>query len=231
MITFNPYDPRTWPLKIPIIAHDVGLSHDRSTAVIGGNRPFSLGLRVLGVQEAVELPLGLYGSELANALAAIDQAYDRNCLIVADLSNDPTYAETLSDSFGPRVIGVQIGRYGEGTTWDMRRVRNGAIPVYNVGRTFLFDLLHAELRDQRVRFAPTPECTRAYQQLMALEREQRDSGKVYTCPPGQHDDLGISVAMLAWAAQHLHLDAWTRPIFDAHRPPRKRSTYDMRAFT
>jgi hypothetical protein len=30
----------------------------------------------------------------------------------------------------------------------------------------------------------------------------RESGTVYTCPPGQHDDLGISCAMLAWAAGH-----------------------------
>ena len=69
------------------------------------------------------------------------------------------------------------------------------------------------------------------EQLTALERQQRDSGNVYTCPLRQHDDLGISVAILVWAAQHPHLEPWTRPIFDAHRPPRKRSTYDMRAFT
>ena len=25
--------------------------------------------------------------------------------------------------------------------------------------------------------------------------------------PGQHDDLAMSLALLAWAAQHLHLDA------------------------
>ena len=41
---------------------------------------------------------------------------------------------------------------------------------------------------------------------------------VYKCPPEQHDDLGMSLAMLAWAAQHVHLNAWQQPIFDAHRP-------------
>ena len=108
---------------------------------------------MLGVKELVELPLGLYGSELANALAAIDQAYNRDCLIVADLSNDPTYTETLSDRFGRRVIGVQICRSGEGTMWEMRTAGNGVIPVYKVGRTFLLELLLAEMRDHRVRFA------------------------------------------------------------------------------
>jgi len=35
---------------------------------------------------------------------------------------------------------------------------------------------------------------------MGLETEIRESGIVYSCPPGQHDDLSISCAMLAWAA-------------------------------
>lgn len=66
---------------------------------------------------------------------------------------------------------------------------------------------------------------------MALEPEQRDSGVVYKCPPGQHDDLGMSLAMLAWAAQHVHLDRWQQPIFDALRPRRQRQTPSWAAFT
>lgn len=219
--TFNADDPRTWPLKVPIIAHDVGRSHDRSTAVVGGHCPFTPGLRLLGIKEFWELPLGLYGSELANALSAIDQLYNRDCLIVADLSGDPTYGETLFDTFGRRIVGVHIGPSGNGTTWEQRRVKNGVIPVYHVGRTYLLELLLAELRNERIRFASSADSIRACEQLMALEPKQRDSGMVYNCPSGQHDDLAISLAMLAWAAQHLHLDYWTRPIFDAHRPRRK----------
>ena len=230
-MTFIPDDPRTWPLKVPIIAHDVGRSSDRSTAVVGGNCPFTLGARLLGIKEFVELPVGLYGSELANALAAIDQTYNRDCLIVADLSNDATYGETLFDTFGRRVVGVQIGRSGDGTTWEQRRVRHGVIPVYNVGRTFLIELLLAEMRDNRVRFANSAESLRAYEQLMALEPEQRESGTVYKCPSGQHDDLAMSLAMLAWAAQHLHLENWTQPIFDAHRPYRPRKKVSWEAWT
>ena len=52
-------------------------------------------------------------------------AYNRDCLIVADLSNDATYAETLVDTFGPRVVGLQIGRSGDGTTCEQRTVRTG----------------------------------------------------------------------------------------------------------
>ncbi len=230
-MSFISSDPTTWPLKIPIVAHDVGRSHDRSTAVIGGNCPFTVGSRLLAVKEFVELPVGLYGSALANALAQIDQNYNRDCLIFADLSNDATYGETLFDTFGRRVVGVQISRSGDGTTFDPRQVRHGVIPVYNVGRTFLLELLLAELRDGRVLFASGAEGQRAYQQLMALEPEQRESGTVYKCPSGQHDDLGMSLAMLAWAAQHLHLESWTRPIFDAHRPRRSRQTHGWGAFT
>ncbi len=36
----------------------------------------------------------------------------------------------------------------------------------------------------------------------------REGGIVYKCLPGQHDDLGISCAMLNWAARHPHLEAW-----------------------
>jgi hypothetical protein len=51
---------------------------------------------------------------------------------------------------------------------------------------------------------------KAYQQLEALDVEYGDTGTVYKCPPGQHDDLGISCAMLVWAATHPHLSGWVR---------------------
>ena len=163
---------------MPIIAHDVGRTNDRSTAVIGGHCPYLFGSRLLLVQDFRELPVGSYGSHLANELAKIDQNYNRDCLIVADLSNDATYGEALFETFGRRVIGVQISRFGDGTTCQRRPVKNGAIPVYNVGRTFLFDLLLAEFRNQHIRLPDSPESRRTYEQLMALEPEQRDSGIV-----------------------------------------------------
>ena len=47
---YNREDPSTWPVLRPlIIAHDVGRSHDRSTAVVGGLAPFEPTL--LGVTE------------------------------------------------------------------------------------------------------------------------------------------------------------------------------------
>ena len=53
-------------------------------------------------------------SARASALAAVDRRHHNNALIVADLSNDATYAETLLETFGPRVIGLQISRHGDG---------------------------------------------------------------------------------------------------------------------
>ena len=50
----------------------------------------------------------------------------------------------------------------------------------------------------------------------------RETGVVYTCPPWQHDDLGISCAMLAWAARHPHLDSWVSTAFFLRRPRRPR---------
>jgi hypothetical protein len=149
----------------------------------------------LGLTSSVdvqELPQNLYGSPRASALAAVDRHYNGNALIVADLSNDPTYAEPLLENFGPRVIGLQIGRYGDCMTFE-RRPSN------------------------------TPRCwSTPLEQLAGLETELRESGTVYTCPPGQHDDLGISCAMLAWAARHPHLPYWIRDANAARRPRRPR---------
>ena len=49
-----------------------------------------------------------------------------------------------------------------------------------------------------------------YDQLNNLEVERRDTGTVYNCVAGHHDDLAISCAMLAWAARHQHLPFWVR---------------------
>ena len=150
-----------------IIAHDVGRSRDRSTAVVGGNSPY--GRRLLGIREAEELPQGLFGSARASALAAVDRRHDNNALIVADLSNDPTYAEVLLETFGPRVIGLQISRHGDGMNAEMRPTRHGHLPVYTIGRTYLLELFHAELQSDLVRFADGPAMRRAYEQLANLE--------------------------------------------------------------
>jgi hypothetical protein len=76
------------------------------------------------------------------------------------------------------------------------------------------------MQSGQIRIVDGPTTRRAYEQLMALETEIRESGIVYTCPPGHHDDLGISCAMLAWAARHPHLPYWTNTAMSARRPRR-----------
>jgi hypothetical protein len=215
-MSYNPNDVNSWGGFSPlIIAHDVGRSRDRSTAVVGGNSPY--GQRLLGVASAEELPQGLFGTTRANALAAVDRRYHHNGLIVADLSNDATYAETLVQSFNRRVIGLQISRFGDGTEFETRATHFGALSIYKIGRTFLIELLHSDLQSDRVRLGNDPNLKRAYEQLTKLEVEYRQSGIVYSCPAGGHDDLGISLAMLAWAAQHPHLPHWVRGVENARR--------------
>jgi hypothetical protein len=229
-MTYNLDDPNTWPAYKPlIIAHDVGRSRDCSTAVVGGNSPF--GRRVLGIGEAVELPQSLYGTARASALAAIDRKYSSNALIVADLSNDATYAEVLFETFGSRVIGLHISRHGDGMKAERRPLKGGHLPVYIIGRTILLELLHSELQSDLVKFSDGEMMRRAYEQLANLETEFRESGTVYTCPPGQHDDLGISCAMLAWAARHPHLESWVRNFQAARRPRQPRPKVNWAAWT
>jgi hypothetical protein len=186
---------------------------------------------VLGIHEAEELPQNLFGSARASALAAVDQRYGRNALIVADLSNDATYAEVLHETFGPRVIGLQISRHGDGMNTEWRPVKDGQLPVYTIGRTYLLELFLNELRSDLVRFADGPAVRRAYEQLANLEAEFRESGTVYSCPAGQHDDLGISCAMLAWAARHRHLETWLRNLHATVRPRKPREKFNWAAVT
>jgi hypothetical protein len=227
---FSRDDPSTWPVFRPlIIAHDVGRSRDRSTAVVGGNSPFEP--RLLGIKECEELPQGLYGSPRASALASVDRRHGCDALIVADLSNDASYAEVLYETFGPRVIGLQISRYGDGMNFERRPVKHSAMLVYTIGRSYLLDLFHAQLQSDQVRIVDGPNSRRAYEQLAALETEMRDSGIVYSCPPGQHDDLGISCAMLAWAAQHPHGDIWVRTARAARKVRKVRQAPSSLAWT
>ena len=165
-------------------------------------------------------------------MATVDSRYGRNGLILVDLSYDPTYGEVLFETFGPRVIGLPISRSGDGMSFERRQVRGGSILVYSIGRTYLFDLLHRDMRSDLIRYADGPEMRRAYSQLVNLEnleKEIRESGVVYTCGSGQHDDLGISCAILAWAAQHPHLGVWLRSL--ETRPRRPREKFNWAAVT
>ena len=169
---FNPNDIRTWGGFSPlIIAHDIGRSRDRSTAVVGGNCPYghSLGFPYLGVGSLEELPQNLSGSARAGALAAVDRRYQCNALIVADVSNDESYAEILLETFGERVVGLHISRFGNGMNAETRACRHGRLFVYTIGRTYLLDLLKNELQSEALRMADIPEAGEAYAQLAALE--------------------------------------------------------------
>ena len=224
----NPDLPETWPIYYPlIIAHDVGRVRDRSTAVVGGGSPIQSS--VLGILDLRELPQGLYGSARASALAAIDRHYQSNALIVADLSNEASYGEDLYETFGPRVIGLQITRHGNGMNVERRPVGRGAMLVYTIGRTPLIEQFHSLMATKMVRLVKGPQSERAFAQLASLQTEQRESGTVYTTLPGQHDDLGISCCMLAWAFRHQHLRSWATQAFADRLPRPKPPKFDWGA--
>ena len=225
---YNSSDVQSWPLYKPIIAHVVGRSRDRSTAVVGGTAPYN---HQLGIVAAHELPQNLFGSERANALAAIDQKYNQNSLIVADLSNDATYAEILVQRFPGRVIGLQISRHGDGIGAQQRPTKYGPLLVYTIGRTILLEELHREFESDLIRLGHSAEIRRGFEQLANLEVEYREGGTIYQCAVGQHDDLGISFAMLCWAAQHPHLSQWMRNIEASHRPRRQSPKFSSAAWT
>jgi hypothetical protein len=233
-MSFDPNNVHTWGGFSPlIIAHDVGRSRDRSTAVVGGNCPYghSLGLPYIGIGSAEELPQNLSGSARASALAAVDRRYQCNGLIAADISNDESYAEILLETFGERVIGLQITRFGNGMNAETRACRHGRLFVYNIGRTYLIDLLKNEFQSDAIRMVESPEIRKAFDQLTSFDVEYREGGLVYVCPPGKHDDLAISLAMLVWAARHPHLPHWFRGLEATRRPRRPRERFNWAAVT
>ena len=182
-----------------------------------------------GIAWGDELPQGKYGRALANELAEIDRKFGCRALIIADVSRDDSYAEILYEMFGRRLIGLQISRSGEGSQQIMREVHNGAIPIFTLGRVYLFDLLLSELQANQVRLSQDLDLRRGFDQLTKLEVEYRQTGKVYGCPVGQHDDLAISLAMLAWAAQHPRLCFWAGAT--EQRPRLRREPFNWAAVT
>lgn len=220
----DPHHPETWFRFRPLfIAHDVARSRDHSTAVVGGIGPFEPPR--IGIVEARELPQQIFGHARASALAEVDRRYDSNGLILADLSQDPSYAEALYETFGNRVIGLHITRYGDGQTAERRPVGHGSMLVYTIGRTYLFDLLLAQFQASQVRLSQSADVRRAFEQLALLEIEQRETGFIYTCANGQHDDLAISMAMIAWAVGHPHSRSWANALERRQRKPREKISW------
>ena len=111
-------------------------------------------------------------------------------------------------------------RHGKGTDFERRQVPGGVIWVYSIGRTTLIENYLAEMERGDMRIVNNEVSRGAYQQLAELEVVDKDTGHFYNCVSGRHDDLGISCAMLAWAARHPHLREWVL-IFEQSRIIRK----------
>ena len=128
-------------------------------------------------------------------LSAIDRRHYSDAVIVADLSNDATYAEVLHETFGPRVIGLQISRNCDGMNVERRPVKDRSMLFYTVGRSYLLELYHSELQayqgqncrwtndpdaDLRPRSARVGSCTVARQGITMI------SAFHASCWRGQH---------------------------------------------
>ncbi|MGA8749221.1 MAG: terminase family protein [Pseudolabrys sp.] len=225
-----PVHPNMWDFFKPhIIAHDVGHTIDRSTAVVGGPSPLAPDL--IGIKEFGELPQGLSGNMRADARAMIDSRYDRKTLIIVDLTFDPSYADLLFERFGPRMIGLRITSSGDTIdNIEERQLKRGQIFVHKVSRTYLLDLLLREMQNETVRIRHGANSLRAYEQLTRLQVEIKPNRISYKCPAGHHDDLAMSCAMVVWAAQHPHLSSWCR-VLEPRVPRSKRPSISPLAWT
>jgi hypothetical protein len=225
-------DPRTWRFRPQILVHDVGTMQDRSTAVVGGVGAFEPNPPI-GVVHLEELPIGLRGTARANALAGIDKQYWSNNLIIADFSNDQSYAEQMSEMFGARVIGVSIGPAGDGMGFARIQVPHGAMLKYSIGRTLLFDKLLSVMEVGGLKLAPGDAAAKkAFAQLADLEVQVTSNGnRIYACQPSKHDDLAISLALLVWAARHPHGSEWVKMARRSLRRDRPAPRFGSAAWT
>jgi len=115
---------------------------------------------------------------------------------------------------------------------ERRPTKYGSLLVYRVGRTFLLEQFHTQLLSDLVRLGPSADIRRGYEQLANLAADFPEGGRtIYRCPAGQHDDLGISFAMVAWAARHPHLGMWMRDVAATRRPKIRAPRYGWGAFT
>jgi hypothetical protein len=89
----------------------------------------------------------------------------------------------------------------------------------------------AELERGEIKIVNNAISRLACQQLADLVVEDGDSGRIYKCASGRHDDLGISCAIVAWAARHPHLEAWVRTASYERKPRKPRQTFGWGAFT
>ena len=219
----DPKDPLSLPCRPYIIAHDVGGSRDRSTAVIGGPVPYHPDITI---RESHQLPTCRFGSDRAAELRRIDQSYEHKTLLVFDVSNDSTYGEILLSMFPRRLLGIQITSSGDGMELDHRFYANGCLPILKVGRTQLLEHLHLHLEEGQIRVADNDNNRTAYNELNRLQVEARQRGRVYSCPGGEHDDLAISWAMLVFFAKHPVLRQFVRVLErnSVPRPQRGRIT-------
>ena len=125
------------------------------------------------------------------------------------------------ETFGPRVIGLQISRHGDGMTFERRPVRHGAMPVYThrpepicssiFAPNCIWSGAHCAIRPTAV--APLsswcdwkPRCGRAERSTLARRGSTMISAS--------------RCAMLVWAARHPHLEHWVRNL--ASRMPAAR---------
>ncbi len=214
-------------LKPTIIAHDVGCSKDRSTAVVGGLSLLAPGLIL--AREFTELRQNLYATARANELALVDSRLGSRNLAVVDLSYDAILRRHSLPAIRSATNRRADQPLGDGMTAEFRPVKGGRVPVYTIGRTYLLDLLHRTMCDGKLGILHGPAAMQAYEQLMMLEIELRESGMLYRCLPGRHDDLAISLALIVWTAEHPHLPYWCRAL--EPRPCRPRPAPDPRGWT
>ena len=225
-VAFDPADPASWPaLPQPFLVHDYGGAQDYSTIIVGGVAPWSRG--VVGATRIERLPLRMTSTETLERLAEADRELAHRATVVVDASGNSAHAEACAAAFGRRCIGVRItaapdhGLRPQPVPFTVAGKR-AVLPVWQFGRTPLFDQLGAAMERGEVKVAKAGDWRELAQEMEGLERVTTDAGNIrFVTTAAKHDDLAVSLALLVWAATRLPLSAITAPraTMPRHRPP------------
>ncbi len=200
-------DPSEWRgSEYRVLAHDFGLTHDFSTALIV-SKWTDMGRPVYAVQYAKRFPHGLSPSEIVETVMSLAHEW-RVHEVVADVSSQHAHLELLAGAAHVGVCPLKItSRAQHANDPSIATISVGGrrtrVPIWMLSRTVLIDGLYPFFQSETLHITQSIDGPEIVSELGGLSRDlTRSSNVVWTCPPSGHDDLAISAAIGVWALHY-----------------------------
>jgi len=200
-------DPSEWRgSEYRLLAHDFGLTHDYSTAVVI-SKWTDMGRPRYAVQYAERFPHGLSPSEVVDAVMRLAHEW-RVHEIVADVSSQHAHLELLAGASSIGICPLKITSRSQHAADPSistisiagKKVR---VPIWMLSRTELIDGLFPFFQSETLHITESGDGPEIVRELSSLSRDiTRSANVVWSCSPSGHDDLAISTALGIWALHY-----------------------------